>query len=115
MLYCPGFRNALNGALVSSTHPLAQYVTMCREKPSLPDILKVLVDVCEHLREVHACGYVYYALKPSNIVWLQAQSAWQLADFGCASRSGAPSCPCCCTTFSDSTEVSPHMLQHILL
>ena len=62
----------------------------CRAKPSLPMVLAALLDVTEHLRELHACGYVYYAVKPSNIVWLQAEGAWHLSDFGCASRSGAP-------------------------
>jgi hypothetical protein len=62
-----------------------------RVAPSPMRILPVLAEVAAELAAVHEQGFVYYALKASDIVWLEGRRTWVLADFGAVVPAGA--CP----------------------
>lgn len=69
-----------------------------RLRPNLPTALNALCAVAELLKDLHACGYIYYAMKPSNVAWFGDEKKWKLIDFACAARKGAnptPPCVCC--------------------
>jgi hypothetical protein len=80
-----------------------------RLEPSVPVVVQALAAIADRLAALHACGYVYYALKASDVVWLETHQEWQLADFGAALKAGAK-CTCAardsemlllCVSFAD--------------
>jgi hypothetical protein len=60
-----------------------------RMKPNLPASLHALCQIVGLVKQLHEAGYVYYAVKPSNIAWYREEQCWALIDFGCAARAGA--------------------------
>ena len=64
-----------------------------RLHPNLPTALNALCGIAELLRDLHERGYIYYAMKPSNVAWFADEKKWKLVDFACAARKGAPLLP----------------------
>jgi hypothetical protein len=60
-----------------------------RTRPNLPTALQALLQIAMALHEFHVIGYVYYAMKPSNVMYLLPEKQWVLSDFGCVGRKGA--------------------------
>jgi hypothetical protein len=60
-----------------------------RVKPTVPIALQALAGIADRIAALHACGYVCYAVKAPDIVWLEEQQEWQLADFGAVMKVGA--------------------------
>jgi hypothetical protein len=60
-----------------------------RVKPNLPTALCALCQVAELLRDLHAAGYAYGAVKPTNVAWFANCRSWQLIDFSHMRRIGA--------------------------
>ena len=61
-----------------------------RLRPNLPTALNALVQIAELLRDLHAAGYAYRNLKPSNVAWMSDEGRWALIDFACTMPTGAP-------------------------
>lgn len=61
-----------------------------RLQPNLPTALNALCGIAELLKELHGQGYIYYAMKPSNVAWFGDEKKWRLIDFACAARKGVP-------------------------
>lgn len=69
-----------------------------RLRPNLPTALNALCGIAQLLKDLHERGYIYYAMKPSNVAWFGDEKKWKLIDFACAARKGAnptPPCVCC--------------------
>jgi hypothetical protein len=60
-----------------------------RVRPNLPTAISTLGHIAELLAALHAAGYVYNAVKPSNIAWFAEEGMWGLIDFGSVARVGA--------------------------
>jgi hypothetical protein len=61
-----------------------------RVQPNLPTALNALVQIAELVRELHVAGYMYRALKPSNVAWFVEEKQWALIDFKCTVKQGRP-------------------------
>lgn len=61
-----------------------------RVRPAPGRLLPVLQEIATAVATVHEAGLVYYALKASDIVWLESLQQWHLADFGATVPAGAP-------------------------
>jgi serine/threonine protein kinase len=59
-----------------------------RTRPNLPTALHALLQIATALHELHVMGYVYYAMKPSNVLFVLPEKQWVLSDFGCIGRKG---------------------------
>lgn len=51
--------------------------------------LQALVGVAEAVASLHSAGYVYQALRPSNVALVLPERAWMLIDFSAVARAGA--------------------------
>lgn len=73
-----------------------------RVRPNLPTAISTLAHIAELLAALHAAGYVYNAVKPTNIAWFEEVGMWGLIDFGSAARVGTlPVAPCLAVAVAD--------------
>ena len=57
-----------------------------RNRPSLLESLKISIEICQGLAEIHAATVIHKDISPSNIIWNPETDEVKIIDFGISSR-----------------------------
>ncbi|MCM3749003.1 AAA family ATPase [Paenibacillus pasadenensis] len=58
--------------------------TVLERKPDIDELLELAVEVCELLRELHECNFIYGDLKPGSLLWNREKRIIQPIELGSA-------------------------------